>query len=147
MSAHNEVPPEPLSVELAEEGIYVRYQDNRRVFYNGVPEKVEGTLRCRPGKDVQVLVTDESGTEGVMTYVNELKTEDEILESSGVGRVFLDAGERTELFDGVFAQRDGLAIEITAYPEDVGGRVFVFEEDELGEAMYEMMAPPAEESN
>ena len=141
MSAHNEVPPEPLDIELAEEGIYVRYQDNRRVFYNGVPEPVEGTLRCRPGKDVQVLVTDAAGDEGVMTYVNERKTEDEILESSGVGRVFIDSSESLELFDGVVAELDGLAVEITADPEVAGGRVFVFEEDELGEAMYEFVTP------
>ena len=138
MSAHTEVPPEPLEIELAEEGIYVRYRDNRRVFYNGVPEAVEGTLRCRPGKEVQVLVTDGSGSEGVMTYVNELKTADEILESSGVGRVLLDAGESAELFDGVTARVDGVAIEVEADLAAVGGRVFVFEEDELGEAMYEI---------
>jgi hypothetical protein len=138
MSAHSEVPPAPLEIELAEEGIYVRYRDNRRVFYNGVPEAIEGTLRCRPGKEVQVLVTDGSGSEGVMTYVNELKTADEILESSGVGRVLLDAGESTELFDGVTARVDGVAIEVEADLAAVGGRVFVFEEDELGEAMYEI---------
>ena len=141
MSAHTEVPPQPLEIELAEEGIYVRYRDNRRVFYNGVPEAVEGTLRCRPGKEVQVLVTDGSGSEGVMTYVNELKTADEILESSGVGRVLLDAGESTELFDGVTARVDGVAIEVEADLAAVGGRVFVFEEDELGEAMYEITGP------
>lgn len=139
MTAHTEVPPQPLEVELAEEGIYVLYRDNRRVFYNGVPERVESTLRCRPGKDVQVLVTDESGTEGVMTYVNERKTEDDILESSGVGRVFLDPGESADIFEGVTATVDGLAVEITADPEAAGGRVFVFEEDELGEAMYELI--------
>lgn len=144
MSGHNEVPPEPLEVELAEEGIYVTYRNNRRVFYNGVPEPVEGRVRCRPGKEVQVLVTDESGTEGVMTYVNELKTQDDILESSGVGRVRLDSGERTELFEGVRAEVDGLAVEIAADPAAAGGRVFVFEEDELGEAMYEITAPPEE---
>jgi len=141
MSAHTEVPPQPLEIELAEEGIYVRYRDNRRVFYNGVPEAVEGTLRCRPGKEVQVLVTDGSGSEGVMTYVNELKTADEILESSGVGRVLLDAGESTELFDGVTARVDGVAIEVEADLAAAGGRVFVFEEDELGEAMYEITGP------
>ena len=138
MSQRSEVPPEPLGVELDEGGIYVQYQDNRRVFYNGVPEAVTGTVRCRPGKDVQVLVTDDSETEGVMTYVNEVKTADEILESSGVGRVFLDSGEEAELFDGVTAAVDGMAIEVSADMERVDGRVFVFEEDELGEQMYEL---------
>jgi hypothetical protein len=73
-----------------------------------------------------------------MTYVNERKTEDEILESSGVGRVFLESGEETELFDGVRASVDGLAVEVEVDFSVVDGRVFVFEEDELGEAMYEL---------
>jgi hypothetical protein len=140
MSAHNEVSPRPLDVELAEEGIYVLYDDNRRVFYNGVPEPVEGSVRCRPGKEIQVLVTDESEEEGVLIYVNELKTDDEILESSGVGRVLLEGGEEAELFPGVTARVDGVAIEVTADPEAADGRVFVFEEDEIGEAMYEITA-------
>ncbi|MFP4530564.1 MAG: DUF5796 family protein [Halodesulfurarchaeum sp.] len=138
MTGRGDVAPQPLEVELAEDGIYVQYLDNRRVFYNGIPEVVTGTLRCRPGKDVQVLVTDESESEGVMTYVNERKTEDDILESSGVGRVFLESGEETVLFEGVTASVDGLAVEVTADMKRVEGRVFVFEEDELGEEMYEL---------
>ncbi|MFB6109672.1 MAG: DUF5796 family protein [Halodesulfurarchaeum sp.] len=138
MSRRSEVPPEPLGVELDEGGIYVQYRDDRRVFYNGVPEATSGTVRCRPGKDVQVLVTDESETEGVMIYVNEVKTADSILESSGVGRVFLDSGEEAELFEGVRATVDGMAIEVSADMDRIGGRVFVFEEDELGERMYEL---------
>ncbi|MFB6085192.1 MAG: DUF5796 family protein [Halodesulfurarchaeum sp.] len=138
MTARGDVAPEPLEVNLDEDGIYVQYRDNRRVFYNGIPEVITGTLRCRPGKDVQVLVTDESGSEGIMTYVNERKTEDDILESSGVGRVFLESGEETELFEGVTARVDGLAVEVTADTDRVDGRVFVFEEDELGEEMYEL---------
>lgn len=140
MPARGEVAPEPIGVELDEGGIYLTYQDDRRVFYNGVPEVVEGTHRCQPGKIVQVLVTDESATEGVMTYVNERKTEDEILASSGVGRVYLEAGESTELFEGVTAAVDGVAVEIAADMDRIDGRIFVFEEDELGEAMYELRA-------
>jgi len=140
MSARGDVPPKPLGVELDEGGIYLEYRDNRRVFYNGVPEVVTGTLRCQPGKDVQVLVTDETETEGVMTYVNERKTNDDILESSGVGRVFLESGQEAELFDGVRAEVDGLAVEVSVDMDVVDGRVFVFEEDELGEAMYELRA-------
>ncbi|MFW6385296.1 MAG: DUF5796 family protein [Halodesulfurarchaeum sp.] len=138
MVGRNEISPRPLDVTLAEEGIYVTYENNRRVFYNGVPELVSGRHRCRPGKDVQILVTDESGTEGVMTYVNEIKTDDEILESSGVGRVLLQTGESTEVFPGVEVRSDGMAVEVAADVETTGGRVFVFEEDERGEAMYEM---------
>jgi len=140
MSLRSDVPPGTLEISLAEEGIYVYYQDGRRAFYNGVPEKVQGTLRTRPGKDVQVLVTNGDATEGMLTYVNERKTEADILESSGVGRVMLEKGETRELFPGVTATLDGYAIEVDADPEAAGGRVFVFEEDELGERMFELVA-------
>ncbi|UWG48307.1 Uncharacterized protein HSRCO_2032 [Halanaeroarchaeum sp. HSR-CO] len=139
MSLRTEVPPDTLDISLAEEGIYVTYCDGRRAFYNGVPETVHGTLRTRPGKDVQVLVTNGDDTEGMLTYVNERKTEAEILESSGVGRVMLDKGETEELFPGVTVTLDGYAIEVEADPETAGGRVFVFEEDEMGERKFELL--------
>jgi hypothetical protein len=141
MSVRTDVPPDTLEISLAEEGVYVYYLDGRRVFYNGVPEKVHGTLRTRPGKDVQVLVTNEDATEGVLTYVNERKTGEDILESTGVGRVMLDKGETEELFPGVTVTLDGYAIEVEADPKRAGGRVFVFEEDELDERMFELFAP------
>ena len=140
MSARNDVAPSTLGVELAEEGVYIEYTDGREAFYNGVPERVEGTLRTNPGKDVHVLVTDPTETEGVLVYVNDLKTHDEILESTGVGRVLLDPDEEEELFPGVTVRADGYAVEVEADPETARGRVFVFEEDELGEYAYELFA-------
>jgi len=140
MSARNDIAPSTLGVELTEEGVYVEYTDGREVFYNGVPQRVEGTLRTNPGKDVHVLVTDPTETEGVLVYVNDLKTNDEILESTGVGRVLLDPGEAEELFPGVTVRADGYAVEVEADPETARGRVFVFEEDELGEYAYELFA-------
>ncbi|CQH57572.1 uncharacterized protein HHUB_2562 [Halobacterium hubeiense] len=145
MSARNDIAPSTLGVELEEEGVYVEYTDGRRTFYNGVPEKVHGTVRCRPGKDVHVLVTDPTETEGVLVYVNDRKTHDEILESTGVGRVLLDPGEEEELFPGVTVRADGYATEVEADPEEARGRVFVFEEDELGERSFELFAPESEE--
>lgn len=140
MPARSDVPPDTVGVELTDDGVFVEYTDGRRTFYNGVPSRHEGTLRCQPGKDVQVLVTDPSETEGVMVYVNDLKTHDEILESSGVGRVILEDGDREELFPGVEVAADGYAVEVTADPEVAGGRVLVFVEDELGERSYELFA-------
>lgn len=140
MSARNDVPPDTVGVELTEEGVYVEYTDGRRTFYHGVPQLHEGTLRCQPGKDVQILITDPTETEGVMVYVNDLKTHDEILEATGVGRVLLDDGEQEELFPGVEVAVDGYSIEVTADPEISGGRVFTFVEDELGEEAYELRA-------
>ncbi|WP_115862915.1 DUF5796 family protein [Halorussus litoreus] len=139
MSARNDVAPDTLGVELTEGGIVVEYTDGRKVFYHGVPEKVDGTLRTQPGKLVQILVTDPTETEGVLTYVNDRNTHDDILETSGVGRVMLDSGEEEELFPGVTVRVDGYAIEVEADPEAARGRVFVFEEDELDEASYELV--------
>jgi hypothetical protein len=140
MSARSDIAPSTLGVELQEEGVYVEYTDDRRAFYNGVPERKEGAVRCRPGKDVHVLVTDPTETEGVLVYVNDLKTHDDILESTGVGRVLLDDGEEEELFPGVTVRADGYAVEVEADPETARGRVFVFEEDELGERGFELVA-------
>jgi hypothetical protein len=139
MSARNDVAPDTLGVELTEDGIVVEYIDGREVFYHGPPEKVTGTLRTQPGKHVQILVTDPTETEGVLMYVNDRNTHDDILEVTGVGRVFLDPGEAEELFPGVTVRVDGYAVEVEADPETARGRVFVFEEDELAEASYEIV--------
>ena len=140
MSYRNDVPPESIPVALTPDGIVVTYADGRETFYNGVPERHEGTLRANGGMNVQVLVLDPTESEGVMTYVNDLNTHDDILESTGVGRVLLDPGERAELFPGVAVEMDGHADEITADPSVAGGRVFVFEEDDMSEYSFELFA-------
>ncbi|MFB6104344.1 MAG: DUF5796 family protein [Halobacteriaceae archaeon] len=140
MSARNDVAPDTVGVELTEDGIFVEYTDGRRTFYHGVPQRHEGVLRCQPGKDVQILVCDPGETEGVMVYINDRKTHDDILESTGVGRVFLEPGASTEVFPGVHVEADGYAIEVAADQSVTRGRVFVFVEDELGEQSFELFA-------
>lgn len=142
--ARGDVPPTSIGVDLREEGVVVEYLDGRTTLYRGVPDAVEGKLKTGPGKETHVLVTDPTETEGVMTYVNDLKTDDEILRDSGVGRVVLESGETTELFPGVVVTRTGQRTEIVADPETAGGRVFVFVEDEWTEGSYELVAPPEE---
>lgn len=139
MSVRNDVSPDTLGVELTEDGIVVEYKDGRETFYHGVPRKVDGTLRTQPGKLVQVLVTDPTETEGVMTYVNDRDTHDDILEETGVGRVILEPGEEAELFPGVSVRSDGYAVEVEASPEIARGRVFLFEEDSMGERSFEFV--------
>jgi hypothetical protein len=155
MTERSDIAPETLRVSLEPEGVEVEYADGRSVFYHGVPEKREGSVVCPPGRDVHVLVTAPDGTEGVMVYVNDRSTHDEILESTGVGRVILERGEETSLFPGVEATNHGYRIEVTADPELARGRVFVFAEDQTGEASYELVegigddtddAAPTEES-
>lgn len=133
-----EVPPATLPVQLTEEGIVVEYTDGREVFYRGVPDRVESPHTTTPGKDVHVLVTDGSETSGVLLYVNERRTEAEILEGTGVGRVLLSAGEESTLFPGVVVRGGNLRSEI-AIEEEIDGRVFVFEEDQFVEDSYELV--------
>jgi len=133
-----EVPPATLPVQLTEEGIVVEYTDGREVFYRGVPDRVESPHTTTPGKDVHVLVTDGSETSGVLLYVNERRTEAEILEGTGVGRVLLSAGEESTLFPGVVVRGGNLRSEV-AIEAEIEGRVFVFEEDQFVEDSYELV--------
>jgi hypothetical protein len=139
MTTKSDVAPATLTVRLEDGGVVVEYLDGREVFYHGVPERVTGDLRTAPGKDVHVLVTDADGTEGVLVYVDDRLTADEILEESGVGRVLLADGGREELFPGVVAERDGHYHDVSADPSVVDGRVFVFVEDEFEEHTYELL--------
>jgi hypothetical protein len=139
MVERSNVSPDTLSIELQDGGILVEYTDGREVFYHGAPEKREGSVRTAPGKHVQVLVTDPTETEGVMTYVNDRKTADEILEDSGVGRVLVPDGESESLFPGVTVGAEDHAVTVEADPEVARGRVFVFAEDEVSEQSYELV--------
>ncbi|MEM4782410.1 MAG: DUF5796 family protein [Halalkalicoccus sp.] len=139
MSQRSNVSPSTLGIELRESGVAVRYTDGREVFYHGVPEKVSDTLRTPPGKEVHVLVTDPTETEGVMVYVNDLKTHDDVLESTGVGRVLVDPGEREEVFPGVEVWTKGHRVFVEGDPEVARGRVFVFAEDDMSEHSYELV--------
>ena len=139
MSQHSELSPDTISVALTEAGIAVEYTDGREVFYHGVPAKVEGSHTTAPGKEVHVLVTDPTETEGVLVYVNDRTTADEIMEGTGVGRVFVDDGEETTLFPGVSVAAGSYRVTVDADPDVARGRVFVFEEDEMGERSVEVV--------
>jgi hypothetical protein len=140
VNARSDVPPETLSVELADGGIRVEYADGRAAFYHGVPEPVDESLRVPGGKELHLLVTDPDGSEGVLVYVNDRRTHDEILEDTGVGRVLVEKGESETVFPGVRVELDGYARVVTADPDVAGGRVFAFVEDEMSEDRYEFVA-------
>lgn len=139
MPTRSEVAPETLPVELTEGGIEVEYADGHTVFYHGVPATVEQRVTTAPAKDVHVLVTDETETAGVLVYVDERKTEDGMLEDTGVGRVLLEPGEATTVFPGVTASRSQMRVTVEYTPEAVEGRVFVFEENEMSERSVELV--------
>ena len=148
MSAHTDVPPSTVGVDLVESGVEVEYVDGRKTFYRGVPEPVADTLTTPPKKETHILVTDPTETEGVLLYINDLKTHDDILESSGVGRVILDDGESEEVFPGVTVRRPGgMRTEVEADPEIARGRVFVFVEDDWSEQSYEFVADAESEGH
>ncbi|MDJ1434659.1 DUF5796 family protein [Halostagnicola sp. A-GB9-2] len=139
MSMRSNVAPSTLEVDLVDGGIVVHYLDGREAFYHGPPEAVEGSIKTPPGKEVHVLVTDPDGIEGVMTYVNDRNTHDEILETTGVGRVMLEGEDDEELFPGVRVSTEAYSIRVDAEPSLVDGRVFVFAEDEMSEHAYELV--------
>jgi hypothetical protein len=139
MTSHSDIAPDTLAVALTADGVEVEYADGRQVFYRGVPEAVEGPLTPPPGKDVHVLVTDADEAHGILVYVDERTTEDEILESTGVGRVLLDPDDETSIFPGVTVRRGDLRVEIEADHATLDGRVFVFAEDGMGERAYELV--------
>jgi hypothetical protein len=139
MSRREDVPPDTVSVTLQEEGVAVEYLDGREVFYRGVPQRVEGSVRTAPGKEVHVLVTDASETRGALTYVNDRVTAAEILEDTGAGRVMVGDGDEQSLFPGVRAAATSHRVTVSVDFDGVDGRVFVFVEDELGEDSYEIV--------
>lgn len=139
MSIRSNVAPRTLPVDLVDGGVVVEYLDGRETFYNGVPQPTTDSLRTPPGKDVHVLVTDPDGIEGVMTYVNDRNTHEDILEATGVGRVMLDATDEETLFPGVTVKTEGYSIIVDVDHDLVDGRVFVFAEDELSEHAYELV--------
>ncbi|MFC6963522.1 DUF5796 family protein [Halocatena marina] len=139
MSMRSEISPDTLRVELDPDGIDVEYTDGRSVFYHGIPQKTTGSITTPPGKQVHVLITDPTEAEGAMIYVNDRKTDDEILRSTGVGRVFLASDEETSIFPGVTVHEEGYAVRVEADTEAARGRVFVFAEDELSEHSWEIV--------
>lgn len=139
MSARNNVAPGTIGVDLVEGGVVVQYLDDREVFYHGPPEPIGGAITTPPGKEVHVLVTDSDGVEGVMTYVNDRNTHDEILESTGVGRVMLEDDDEEVLFPGVTVSTEAYSVRVDADLSLVDGRVFVFAEDEMSEHAYELV--------
>ncbi len=144
MSNRSDIPPDTVSVDLTEDGVAVEYLDGRTAFYHGVPSKVVESVTTAPGKDTHVLITDQTETSGILVYVNDLRTHDDIIEESGVGRVILDDGEEDELFPGVTVRDQQMRVEVSVDFEVTDGRVFVFEEDELGERSYEIVAAETE---
>jgi hypothetical protein len=134
------VPPDTVGVELREGGVTVEYCDGRETMYSGVPKPTDH-VRAAPGTEVHLLVTDDPPTRGVLLYVDDRRTPDDVLRESGVGRVLLDDGEQREPVPGITVGRDHHAHEIDGDPDRIEGRAFVFVENAREERRYELAAP------
>ena len=141
MRAHSNVSPAPLPVDQSGAGISIEYLDGRRVTYHADPEDTESDVEATITREVHVLVVDPRGEEGVMVYVNDYDTDDEILEATGVGRVLLSDGDVERIFPGVTATRQGERILIDIDEESFDGWAYVFVENQLGEHAYRLATP------
>ena len=137
MALTTEVHPVKLNAEIASEGINIEYLDGRTVKYASKPHKIEKCIRCQPGKDVHVISIQKG--RGEIVYVDELKTDHKILESTGVGKYLVPSGKSVEIFEGITAQKEGHSIEICVDFKSANGRLFVFQEDEFGELAHELI--------
>ncbi len=137
MALTTEVEPVKLSAEVTTSGINIKYLDGRVVKYASVPIQVEGCIQCQPGKDVHVVQLQ--GGEAEVVYVDELKTDHKILESTGVGKYLVPMEKVIQIFKGVVARKEGHSIEICLETKLERDRIFVFQEDEFGELAHELI--------
>lgn len=139
MHARSNISPVPLLVQPGDTDIVVTYTDGRAVAYGDPIESRSGTVKANLAYEVHVLITDQDGTEGIMVYVNDYDTSDDILESTGVGRVLLDTEESEALYPGVTASRSTDQIMIDVDESAIDGSVYVFIENQLDERAYQLV--------
>lgn len=139
MEARSNVSPVPLTLHPGESQMTLEYLDGRRVEYEAPLETQSGSVSANVAYEIHVLVTDADETEGIMTYVNDYDTSDEILESTGVGRVLLDVDDREALYPGVTARRSADQITIDVEADAIDGSVYAFVENQLDERVYRLV--------
>lgn len=139
MRHRSNVSPVPLPVGREKDVIVVEYLDGRVVRYRGPAERRDGPVRATVSFEVHVLVVDDDRGEGVMVYVNDYDTADDILESTGVGRVLLGENEAEMVYPGVTVERGGESVEVSLSDDPPRETVFVFVESEVGERAFELV--------
>lgn len=147
MRHRSNVSPVPLAVERDDDDIVLEYLDGRTVRYRGPLEPREGSVSAPITLELQVLVLDEDASEGIMVYVNDYDTVDDILEETGVGRVLLGDGDTEALYPGVIATRSGQTIEVEVDDALTDAWVFVFVENQFGERAYRLARPAEPEDH
>lgn len=140
MDGRSNVSPVPLPVHRNAGGIQVEYLDGRRVTYGAPREETDGPVEATVTFEVHVLVVDPEREEGIMVYLNDYDTDDEILETTGVGRVLLAPEAREVIYPGVAVRRVGDRVRVTTEEPLEAAAVYVFVENELGERAYHLAA-------
>lgn len=139
MVSRETVSPATLQLEVEEDGIVVHYLDGRHTVYSQTPEAETAPITMPPEFIVQILLVHPSQTEGVLVYVNDRDTADEILEESGVGRINLRPGEAASILPGIDVEMDGHTAVVDVDHEVVDGEVYVFAEGQLGSRAYHVV--------
>lgn len=138
MAGRSNVSPVPLRLEPRDPGIAVRYLDRRVVEYTTPLAEADDGIGATITYEIHVLVTDEAETEGIMVYLNDYDTSDDVLEATGVGRILLEEGESAAVYPGVTASRTDDRIDVAADPGAVEGSVLVFVENQLEERAFRL---------
>lgn len=141
MTYRTNVSPTFLPVRKQGSQIELTYLDGRVVTYSGPFNSSLDTIEANRSVEVHVLIVDHDFTEGMMVYINDYDTIDDILESSGVGRIILADESVESLYPGVQVSRDGERIRVNASdaPSDIW--VYAFIESQLTENAYRLSAP------
>lgn len=138
MQHRSNVSPVPLPVERESDRIRLTYLDGRVVTYRGPFDDRDGGVRANRSFAVHVLVVDPESEEGVMTYINDYDTSDDILESTGVGRVLLAEGESEAIYPGVTARLSGETIDVRVHSAVGQVNVYAFVENDRGESAVKL---------
>lgn len=141
MEHRSNVSPVPLTVERSTEAVSLQYLDDRVVTYRGPFEESQSELRANRSFEVHILVIDPDTGEGIMTYINDYDTSDEILESTGVGRVLIDDGQREVIYPGITATLEGETIHVSLDSSIDDVWVYAFVENDRGESGSILASP------
>lgn len=141
MAVYSDVSPATLPVDVDEEGVHVTYLDGRRVTYRASPKQRVETVDVPAWSHVHLLIVDADQSHGRMVYINDRHTDDEILESTGVGRVILAEERVAALGSGIDVKQVGERIHATVSTPVDHRLVFVFVEDQFQEHAYEVIPP------
>lgn len=141
MRGRSNVSPVPLPIDRTDEGIAIEYLDGRSVQYGTPVDAPDPPVESTTSFEIHVLVVDADRDEGIMVYINDYDTVDEILEATGVGRILLGDGDSEAVYPGVRVSREGERIAIAVEEGLADAWVYVFVENPVDERAYRLAHP------